>query len=153
MGELVAEISTDVTPERLWAVVTDWPNQGRWIPLTTAALFGRGPAAVGSQVEAWTGIGRLGFLDVMIVDVWQPPVRLDLRHVGRVVRGAAGFVIEPLGGRGSRIQWWERIDLPLGRVGALAWPLVVPVFRWLLQRSLRSLAAVASASPDGRSAR
>ena len=145
MGELQAEIDTDVTPERLWAVATDWPNQGRWIPLTHAEAVGGEPTGEGSRVEAWTGIGRVGFMDVMIIEAWQPPRRLDLKHIGKVVRGSAGFVIEPLGNRGSRIIWWERIDMPFGPLGRLAWPAVRVAARWALQSSLRKLAAVASA--------
>ena len=147
MGELHAQISTDVSPDRLWAVVTDWPNQGQWIPFTRARVVDGGPTGTGSRVEARTGIGPVGFLDVMIVDVWAPPRRLDLRHVGKIVRGSAGFVIEPLGTRGSRIVWWERIDMPLGVLGRLAWPVVERVSRWALEASLRKLAAVASAAP------
>ena len=147
MGELQAHISTDASPERLWSVATDWPNQGQWIPFTRSRLTGGGRTGTGSRIEAWTGIGRVGFLDVMIVEVWTPPSRLELRHIGKIVRGSAGFVIEPLGARGSRIVWWERIDLPLGVLGRLAWPVVERVSRWTLQRSLRKLAAIASAAP------
>jgi hypothetical protein len=149
MGELQAQISTDASPERLWAVATDWPNQGRWIPLTTARVVGDEPAASGSRVEAWTGIGRVGFMDVMIIEEWDPPRRLDLRHVGKIVRGSAGFVIEPLGNRGSRIVWWERVDMPFGPIGRLAWPIVALVSRWALRSTLRKLAGVASAGTAG----
>jgi hypothetical protein len=150
MGEISAQISTDASPDRLWAVATDWANQGQWIPLTNAYVVGGEPTVVGSRIEARTGIGPLGFVDVMIVDVWAPPQRLELRHVGKIIRGAAGFTIEPLGTRGSRIVWWERIDMPLGAAGRIAWTLVGPVSRWALQRSLRKLAAVASATSADR---
>lgn len=145
MGELHAQISTDATPDRLWAVATDWANQGQWIPFTRARRVDGGPTIAGSRVEAWTGVGPVGFVDVMVVEVWDPPRRLDLRHIGNVVRGSAGFVIEPLGSRGSRIVWWERIELPFGALGERAWPVVGRLAGWVLQRSLRKLAAVASA--------
>ena len=151
MPELEARISTDATPDRLWAVATDWANQGQWIPFTRAWVAGDQPPGTGSRVEAWTGVGRVGFLDVMIIDVWEPPRRLDLRHVGKIVRGAAGFVIEPVGSGGSRIVWWERIDLPLGAVGRLTWPVVGRVAGWALRRSLRKLAGLASFGPSAPS--
>ncbi|MDQ3112523.1 MAG: SRPBCC family protein, partial [Actinomycetota bacterium] len=97
-------------------------------------------------------VGPVGFVDVMVVEVWDPPRRLDLRHIGNVVRGSAGFVIEPLGSRGSRIVWWERIELPFGALGERAWPVVGRLSGWVLQRSLRKLAAVASA-PSAASGR
>lgn len=149
MGELQAQITTDASPERLWAVATDWRNQSQWIPFTSAQVVGGEPAGNGSRVEAWTGVGRVGFMDVMIIEEWEPPHRLDLRHVGKVVRGSAGFVIEPLGNRGSRLIWWERIDMPFGQLGRLAWPIVALVSRWALQSSLRKLAGVASTGPAG----
>lgn len=150
MGEVHSQISTDASPERLWAVVTDWAGQGKWIPFTRAWLVGGGPAVAGSRVEARTAIGPVGFLDVMIIETWDPPHRLELRHVGKIVRGSAGFLIEPLGDRGSRIIWAERIDMPLGAVGRAAWPIVAWVSRALLQSSLRKLAAIASSPASSR---
>ena len=51
MGELHAQISTDVTPERLWAVATDWANQGQWIPFTRARIVGDGPPS--GRIARW----------------------------------------------------------------------------------------------------
>jgi hypothetical protein len=145
VADLIARLDTDVPPELLWDVVTDWSRQGEWIPLTTAEAADAGPLDEGSRVRAWTGLGRIGFWDEMVVRRWEPPTVLELEHVGRVVRGTAGFHIEPLGTRGSRITWWERISPPLGRAGALGWRLARPAARAGLVYVLHRLAAVASA--------
>ena len=47
-------------PEATWSVLTDWERQSEWALLTTTR--GIGPTrghAVGEQVHAFTGIGRL----------------------------------------------------------------------------------------------
>jgi hypothetical protein len=134
-----------VSPELLWKVVTDWDRQGEWIPFTRSRAVGGSAVGTGSRVRAWTGLGPIGFYDDMVVREWQPPSVLELEHVGRVVRGTAGFRIEPLGGRGSRITWWERISPPFGRLGAIGWRLATPLARVGLVYVLRRLASVASA--------
>jgi hypothetical protein len=149
MADLSARIDTDVSPQDLWDAVTDWSSQGEWIPLTTSRALGSEPMGEGSVIHAWTGVGRLGFLDEMVVRQWAPPHHLELEHTGRVVRGSAGFMIEPLGARGSRLVWWERVTPPFGRLGAIGWQVFAPVARAILQRSLRKLAAVASTRAAG----
>ena len=67
-----------------------------------------------------------------------------MRHTGRVVRGSGVFsVVErrtPDGREASTFVWGEQLDLPLGLLGALGWPLVKPAFAWGVQRSLDELA-------------
>ncbi len=141
MAELRVSTDSAATPQQLWDTITDWPGQSRWIPLTRARLV-RGPDGAGARLEAWTGIGPVGFLDPMRVEVWEPPHRLVLAHEGKVVRGRAGFEITSYGS-GSRLLWWEEIDLPLGRLGRRLWPLGAPVATAILRRSLRRLAKLA----------
>jgi len=142
MGELRASVSTSATPERLWDTITDWPGQSRWIPLTRTRLV-TGPERAGARIEGWTGVGAIGFLDPMVIEVWEPPNRLVLRHVGRVVKGRAGFDIVPVGA-GSRLTWWEEIEPPFGVVGRALWPLTVPPGVLVLKWCLRRVAAIAS---------
>ena len=60
--------------------------------------------------------------------------------LGPLVVGCCAFEVEPLGPDRSRVIWSEWVDLPLGLVGRLGWPLVRPVLRRLVQVSLRRLA-------------
>lgn len=142
MAELRAAASTGSTADQLWSAITDWPGQSRWIPLTRARKVG-GPDGVGARIDAWTGVGRLGFVDTMVVEVWRPPHELVLRHTGRVVRGRAGFSIAPTPA-GSRLVWWEQIELPLGALGRILWPVAAPFAAAVLRRSLRRVAAIAA---------
>jgi hypothetical protein len=63
-----------------------------------------------------------------------------VRHLGKVVRGDGVFEVVELGPTRSRFLWSELLDLPLGALGSAGWPLVRPVFRAGVERSLRAMA-------------
>ena len=90
--------------------LTDWAVHDRWMLLTRA----EGDNAEGGEIRAFTGVGRLGFLDTMTITVWEPPRRAVVRHTGKVVRGSGAFEVEDLGAGRSRVVWSEWVLLPLG---------------------------------------
>lgn len=130
----------------LWDYVTDWPRQGEWIPFTRVEVLpGEGPAhRVGARIRAWTGLGRVGFWDPMTVTGWRVEsdgaARCEVLHTGRVVRGDGEFAVRPLGSHRCELVWWERLDVPGGVLGALAWRLTGAVFRLGVHQALRRLA-------------
>jgi carbon monoxide dehydrogenase subunit G len=124
--------------ERAWQALTDWERQGEWIPATRVRATDG--SRVGGRIEAWTGLGRVGFLDTMTITGWDPPRRCEVLHTGRVVRGPGVFAVEPLGGNRCRVVWEEHMDLPFGALGRLGWPLIRPVVRAGLAFALRRLA-------------
>jgi len=122
--------------EDTWRAAVDWERQGEWVLATTV----RGTAqAVGEGLEAFTGIGRIGFLDTMEITAWEPPHRCAVLHTGRVVRGTGLFEVQEREG-GSRFVWQETLELPLGVVGRMGWPLVRPLFAAGVRRSLTKFA-------------
>lgn len=148
MPELAVSADFDAPPERVWAVVTDWAAQSRWVPFTRAT----GGTGEGARVEAWTGIGPVGFLDPMEITLWDPPRRCTVRHLGRVVRGTAVFEVEPLPGGRSRFTWAEWVDLPVGGMaGELGYALVAPFVRAGLRAGMRRLGDLVS-DPGTRAA-
>lgn len=136
MAELVVTQDVAAPAQRVFDVLTDWDVHDRWMFLTRAE-GGRGE---GAEIAAFTGVGRIGFLDTMRITVWEPPRRAVVRHTGTVVRGSGAFEVEPLGPDRSRVVWSEWIDLPLGALGRAGWPLARPAMRFFLQQSLRRLA-------------
>lgn len=136
MAELVVRQDVDAPPERVFAALTDWEAHDRWMVLTRAE-GGHGP---GARIEAFTGIGRVGFLDTMTITLWEPPERAVVRHTGKVVRGSGAFEVETVAPGRSRVVWTEWVELPLGALGRLGWPLARPGLRFFLQLSLRRLA-------------
>ncbi|HET9945571.1 MAG TPA: SRPBCC family protein [Actinomycetes bacterium] len=143
MAELVLTQDVDAPAEQVWEVLTDWAVHDRWMLLTRA----EGDRAEGGEIRAFTGVGRVGFLDSMTITVWEPPRRAVVRHTGKVVRGSGAFEVEDLGAGRSRVVWSEWVLLPLGAVGQLAWPVVRIPLRLLLQASLRRLARYVVTQP------
>ena len=124
MVELRVSVDVDAAPERVFAGLTDWARQGEWMPGTHVAVVKGDGDAVGDEILARTalserrGIGRIGFDDPMRITGWEPPLRCEVLHLGRVVRGGGVFVVEPQGA-GSRFTWIEWVDPPLGLVGQM----------------------------------
>ncbi len=119
MVELRVSVDVEAPPERVFAALTDWARQGEWMPGTQVAVVKGGGNAVGDEILARTalpGVKRLGFDDPMRITGWEPPVRCEVLHLGRVVRGGGVFVVEPRSS-GSRFTWIEWVDPPLGLVG------------------------------------
>jgi uncharacterized protein YndB with AHSA1/START domain len=136
VAELVVTQDVNAPAERVWSVLVDWDAHGEWMLFTRAS----GGAAVGEPIEAFTGIGRVGFVDRMTIVVWEPPHRAVVRHTGRVVRGSGAFEVRELSPGRSQVVWSEWIDLPLGALGRAGWPLVRLVVRAGVSFSLRRLA-------------
>jgi uncharacterized protein YndB with AHSA1/START domain len=136
VAELVLSQVVEAPARQVWDLLTDWDRHDRWMMLTRA----EGGHGVGETLSAFTGVGPIGFLDTMTITVWEPPHRAVVRHTGRVVRGSGAFEVEELAAGRSRVVWSEWIELPLGLLGRLGWPLVRPLLRQFVQVSLRRLA-------------
>ncbi len=139
--EITVTVDVDAPVETVWGVVTDWENQGDWMLGTAVRVTHGDGVSVGSVLAATTGVGPLGVTDTMEIVGWDPPRRATVRHTGRVVRGSGVFAVTEIEtGPGeperSTFHWSEQLELPLGPLGALGWPVVSPVFRFGLQRSL-----------------
>jgi carbon monoxide dehydrogenase subunit G len=147
MPELTETIDVDAPPERVWAALTDWVRQGEWMLATDVRTVDGTAQEVGGRLAARTGVPvpggrRLGVLDTMLITRWEPPRRVDVRHTGRVVRGTGVFEVRPRGEL-STFVWTEVLDLPLGGLGRLGWPVVRPAMRAGVRLSLRRFAEFA----------
>lgn len=142
-ADLRADTTVRVPAEEVWNLLVDWPRQGAWIPFTRVRAITGDGRGVGDRIEAWTGVGRIGFLDPMVITRWEPPRRCAVVHVGRLVRGEAGFEVTPIGTVAARVAWYESLEIPLGRVGEIGWRLSAPLWRFVLDRSVRRLRALA----------
>jgi carbon monoxide dehydrogenase subunit G len=141
---LALHVDVDADVADTWAAATDWAGQSEWMLGTVVRPTAQDGAGVGGGIEAFTGLRvgslRLGFLDTMVVEKWEPPHLCHVRHTGRVVRGTGSFEVVPRDGGGSRFLWREDLELPLGAVGRLGWVLVRPAFAFGVQVSLRRFA-------------
>jgi hypothetical protein len=55
--------------------------------------------------------------------------------------------VRPRGGDAATFEWTEQLELPLGTLGTLGWPLVRPLFGWGLRLSLDRFAAFCRTYP------
>ncbi len=146
-------------PEVVWDAVVDWESQSEWVALTTvtvdtwadgnAAEVGPARRGVGECFTAVTALGPLGFADPMRVTRWEPPTRVDVLHLGRVVRGTGTFQVESAPG-GAYFVWREDLVVPLGPVGRLGFRLVWPLAAVFLRRSLRRMARLVETGAEER---
>lgn len=140
MEHLVVEMDMPAPADAVWRKLTDWAGQSEWILLTTVRPVGPQRRGAGDRIEAFTGIGPVGFLDRMVVTRWEDGRFVTVDHVGRVVRGSGEFRVDPVTGTTSRLIWREDLDVPGGRLGSAAWRLIEPVNRWAVAFSLRRMA-------------
>jgi len=147
-----SEVEVGAPTDHVWAYVTDWSRQGEWIPLTRVeSTDGR---QLGGQIRAWTGLGPIGFWDTMTITSWDPLVggsaRCEVLHTGAVVRGEGEFSVHSRGSERSTFVWSEELEVPGGRVGAVAWRLAGPLMQRGVDRALREMAAQAEKTHAGR---
>ena len=152
MPELTVQVDVEAPAAQVWRALVDWERQGEWMPLTDVRVVGGDPQGVGGRIEARTGIpvggGRhVGLLDTLEITGWHPPYRVEVLHTGRVVRGPGIFEVRPRNA-GATVVWSEELDLPLGAVGRLGWPLVKPGAAFALQLGLSRFRDFARRYPD-----
>lgn len=124
----------------VWDVLVDWERQPEWM-LDARRVEVVTPQREGPGVTIHVPTSLLGVpvLDVMRVTDWDPPHRLAVTHLGRVIRGGGAFELADEAG-GTRLAWWEEVEAPFGAVGDLGTRLALPVIRRIFAASLRRLA-------------
>jgi hypothetical protein len=137
---LELRVDVDAPEHETFAGAVDWAGQGQWMLGTTVRPVSQGGQGVGARIEAWTGVGPLGFLDTMEITRWEPPRSCHVLHTGKVVKGTGAFDVEPRGPGRSTFVWSEELELPLGVLGRLGWPLVKPFFVFGVRLSLTRFA-------------
>ena len=136
-GRVEAEVTVDADIDTVFAAATDWPAQARWIPFTRVEVVAGDGRGVGTVVHAFTGVGRVGFLDVFHVVGWEPPHRVDVVHVGRLVRGPGAFRLSERGPERTVMAWSEDLHLPFPAIANRIWPVAGPLAGAALALGLR----------------
>lgn len=149
MAEVRADVEVAVPADRVWQALTDWSRQGEWMIATRVAPVDGEAHEVGGRLRAVTGVRGHGVVDTMRITRWEPPLRCDVAHTGRIVRGSASFQVSDLGAGRSRVSWIESIEPPAGRAGQIGLGLIGPLVRVPILVSLRRFAANVAARPDG----
>lgn len=141
MSELTVTVPVAAPADQVFAALTDWDSQGDWMLGTHVRSVGPQRRGPGDRLEAFTGVGPIGFLDTMTVSEWIDWVEVTVDHTGRVVRGSGTFRVEPDGPDRSAVVWIENLTIPGGALGRALWRATRPISRWAVTHSLRRFAA------------
>jgi uncharacterized protein YndB with AHSA1/START domain len=98
--------------ENVWAALADWESQGDWMLQTTVEVTSEIREGVGTTIAAFTGIGKFGVMDHMVVTSWQPPHICDVTHTGKIIKGTGRFQLSSIDADTTRFDWSEEIMTP-----------------------------------------
>lgn len=135
---ITVTIDIDGPPETIWPHLVDWENLPTWMQeASNVRILGGQREGVGVEAEATVRIAGLSSRDRIRVTRWEPPVILELAHLGWV-KGSGYMELSPLD-RGTHVFWREELVPPWGVLGALGLRLVAPLMRRTFARDLRLL--------------
>lgn len=139
--ELAVGVEVDAVPQLVWEVLTEWERQPGWmVDARSVTVVSEARRGTGVTLRVPTSLLGATVVDVMRVTDWQEAERLEVVHLGRIIRGRGAFELSPLPGGRTQLTWREWIDPPLGWVGRLGTEMVVvPFTRRLFARSLDNL--------------
>jgi ribosomal protein S28E/S33 len=140
VAELALSVDVAAPPEVVFDALTDWTGQHEWMTGTHVRVTRGDGRSLGSRIVGRTAVGPVGFDDPMEITGWERPRRVQVHHLGRVVKGDGVFEVEALPDGNSRFHWVEWIDVPLGTFGLVGFTLGRPVLARVILPSLRSFA-------------
>ena len=99
--------------EAVWDVVSDIERQPLWMEeMKSVRLTTPGPVGVGTRGEADVRIFLVGVVDPVEIDVYDPPTRFGIRHVGTFT-GEGRITLEAIDARRTLVRWDEHLVPPL----------------------------------------
>lgn len=134
---IAARVSIKASPQDVFNAATNWDIQHEWMVGTTVRATHLQGHDLSGRIEAFTGIGKVGFVDSMTITAWEPPHKCSVLHTGKYIRGTGVFEVIDLGDGSSQFVWAEQLQLPLGIVGRIAWAVARPFALYGLQLSLK----------------
>lgn len=140
------EVTTHVEagPRHVWSVLVDWEGQPRWMEdARSVEVLSDHRTGQGVVLNARTELpGGIVVDDPMEVTDWDEPHALAVHHRGQVIRGVGAFELTATRA-GTKLVWWEEVQMPFGIVGeALGDVIVVPYVTRVFRRSLAGLKRV-----------
>lgn len=130
--------STSESIEQTWARVSDLTGHADGVPFTRSSSDPGDPGP-GWRFVARTGLGRVGFDDPMVITEWDPPRRLRLEKVGRVLTGWADISLTSLPQGGTLVTWQEEVVPAHAGTARRVRPLFDAAGRVIFGRALRRM--------------
>jgi len=133
-----ASVEIDAPASAVFDNVTNWQEQEKWVFLTKVQGIGDDSRRLGGKLEAFTGIGKLGFIDTMTITDWDNPKLCEVTHTGNVVKDKGVFTVSTKNSL-TYFTWTEYVELPFGFIGRLGWIFAKPLVKLGLRSSLKRL--------------
>ncbi len=119
-NSLAVDLPIAAPASKVWDAIADWQGQSKWMLQTKVFLTSKESAGVGVTIEAFTGplyrfyprFAWCGVLDLMRVTKWEPPVRCDVIHYGKIIKGTGSFEVEAVDAQSAIFHWSEEIEAP-----------------------------------------
>lgn len=126
---------------KVWDKLVDWKSQGDWMALTkvSSSVDEGGVSGIGTEISAFTGVGKFGVLDKMRVTKWEPPIFCAVDHYGRWIKGIGEFQLTQISPDKVRFDWYEKIIAPKFLL-ALVKPGIILAVTYSLRKFARSCA-------------
>jgi hypothetical protein len=145
MASFDVQVPVAAPYQLVWQRLVDWPRHGDWAPLTRMRVLTERPDGVGARFVAFTGIGRVGFDDIMQITEWQEPDagrpgRCAVVKQGRVVLGDVQFEVRPSADDTGTVVWHAELRLVPVRLTRYLDPLIAAVARIGYRQALRTMA-------------
>ena len=136
--EILLQIGIRAPAETVWGTLVDWEHLGGWmLEASNVRVTSQQREGVGTEVEARVRIGGIATTDSVRVVRWEPPHALGIDHLGWV-KGRALIECIPTE-TGTRVEWTERLEPPMGVVGALGIRAFKPLMAKTFARDMGAL--------------
>lgn len=123
--------------QEVWNALALWEKQGDWMLQTKVWVTSQITEGVGTDISAFTGIGRLGILDTMSVTTWQPPHTCEVVHSGKIIKGTGRFHLRQIDQSTTAFDWSEVVMAPRV-IFLMIWPALYGGVRISLARFSRT---------------
>lgn len=141
---LSLSVDVDASAQEVFDYFAHWSRQNEWMLGTTVSVvnpeFDKNGHAVGSLINGFTGVGPLGFNDLMRITVFEHPHRVDVIHLGKIVRGTGTMKVISQSPTSSTFVWAEDVEIPGGAIGYFGFMIIKPFFLWAINFSLKKFA-------------
>jgi hypothetical protein len=111
-NHIAISLKIDAPIQKVWESLAQWDKQGDWMLQTKVWVTSEITEGIGTSINAFTGIARLGVLDSMTVTSWQPPHTCDVVHTGKIIKGTGRFHLVEVSADTTLFDWSEEVIAP-----------------------------------------